>query len=153
MAGYWNDVMTLTTAGNVGIGTTTPIDKLAVNGNIRAKEVKVEITGWPDYVFENDYPLLSLESLDAYIQQYKHLPNVPPAAIIETEGLNLGEINKTLLQKIEELTLHLIAKDKEIRILNKSIQRLDQIENETSQLKSLVNELLKKQNERPTQLN
>lgn len=142
-AGYWNDVMTLTTTGNVGIGTTTPVDKLAVNGNVRAKEIKVEVTGWPDYVFKDDYALMSLQDLDNYINKNKHLPNIPSAAIVEAEGLNLGDMNKMLLQKIEELTLHLIAKDKEIGILNKYIQRLDKIENETSQLKMLVNELLK----------
>ncbi|WP_199120503.1 hypothetical protein [Pedobacter sp. ASV28] len=124
-AGYWNDVMTLKTNGNVGIGTTAPQEKLSVNGKIRAREVKIEPTAnWPDYVFEDSYSMPSLKELEAFIRQNKHLPEVPSAKEVAKEGLELGEMNKVLLKKIEELTLHLIQKEKELAETNKRIDQL-----------------------------
>ncbi len=101
--------------GNVGIGTATPTEKLSVNGKIRAKEIKVEATGWPDYVFEEDYKITSLSELENFIKKHKHLPEVPSAKEVEQNGVELGEMNKLLLKKIEELTLMLIEKDKELK--------------------------------------
>jgi hypothetical protein len=106
--------MSIRPNGFVGIGTVTPKEKLSVNGNIRSKEVKVEIENWPDFVFKNEYENMSLKNLEAYISQNKHLPGVPSAAEAQNDGISLGEMNKILLQKIEELTLHLIEKDKQV---------------------------------------
>lgn len=103
--------------GNVGVGTATPTSKLAVNGNIRAKEIKVEATNWPDYVFGEDYELKSLSELEGYINKYGHLPEIPKAAEVEADGVSLGEMNKLLLKKVEELTLYLIEQQKEINYL------------------------------------
>jgi len=100
--------------GNVGIGTATPTEKLAVNGKIRAKEIKVEPTGWSDYVFEDDYKIASLAEIEKYIKANKHLPEIPTAKEVAANGVDLGEMNKLLLKKVEELTLHLIQKDKEL---------------------------------------
>jgi len=96
--------------GNFGIGTTTPGEKLSVNGNIRAHEIKVEssATTWPDYVFDQDYDLPKLEYLKIFIAENKHLPNVPNATTVERDGVSLGEMNKILLQKVEELTLYML---------------------------------------------
>ncbi|RDC58446.1 hypothetical protein DU508_00105 [Pedobacter chinensis] len=99
--------------GNVGIGTTAPTEKLAVNGKIRAKEIKVETSNWPDYVFEEGYDVGKLEELESYIKKYKHLPGMPSAKAVESEGVELGEMNKLLVEKIEELTLHIIEIKKE----------------------------------------
>lgn len=122
----WADsYMNFLSNGNVGIGTESPSEKLAVNGNIRAKEVKVETANWPDYVFEEDYKILGLTELERFIKINKHLPDVPSASIIEQDGLNLGEMNKVLLKKIEELTLHLIQKDKDFKILQKQQAELN----------------------------
>jgi len=95
--------------GNVGIGTTDPLSKLAVNGKIRATEVKVltDITV-PDYVFESDYELRTLKETKEYIEENKHLPEIPSAAEIEENGIDLGDMNMKLLKKIEELTLYQI---------------------------------------------
>jgi hypothetical protein len=102
--------------GNVGIGTSNPTYKLSVNGNVRAKEVVVE-TGWADYVFDENYKLKDLSEVEKFIQQYKHLPNIPSATEIETKGLNLGEVQKKMMEKIEELTLYVIELKKEIELL------------------------------------
>ncbi|SEL95805.1 hypothetical protein [Parapedobacter koreensis] len=96
----------------VGIGTLNPAERLSVNGNIRAKEVKVEMANWPDYVFKKDYALPSLDEVDKYIQSHGHLPGMPTAQEAVANGVELGEMNRKLLEKVEELTLHLIEKDK-----------------------------------------
>lgn len=105
--GIWN------ASGNVGIGTVTPIDKLSVNGRIRAQEVKVENGNWPDYVFEKSYALSPLEEIEKHIQQNGHLPGIPSAAEVKANGIDLGEMNAKLLKKIEELTLYMIDLKKE----------------------------------------
>ena len=105
----------VTTNGNVGIGTTNPNQKLTVNGTIYGKEVKVDLSvPGPDYVFANNYQLQPLSELKTYIDQNKHLPEVPSAAAMEANGINLGEMNMLLLRKIEELTLYIIDQRKEL---------------------------------------
>lgn len=111
--------------GNVGIGTSNPTNELEVNGTIRSKEVKLEITNWPDYVFEPDYELRSLEATEEYIAENKHLPEIPSAEEIEANGVQLGEMNKLLLKKIEELTLHTIEQQKLIESQNQRITQLE----------------------------
>ncbi len=102
--------------GNLGLGTLdTRGFKLAVNGNIRAKEIKVEATNWPDYVFTDGYKIGTLADLESYIKANKHLPDMPDAKEVETQGLELGEVVKMQQKKIEELTLHLIDKDKQLQ--------------------------------------
>ena len=72
------------------------------------------LTGWPDYVFGDTYRLMTLEETEQYIRDNGHLPDVPSAAEVEEEGLSLGEMNKVLMQKVEELTLHVIELQKQI---------------------------------------
>jgi Uncharacterized conserved protein len=111
--------------GNVGIGTLSPQAKLAVNGDIFSKRVKVIQTGWPDYVFQPDYRLPSLLELEEYVKANRHLPDVPSAVEVEKNGLDLGETDKRLLQKIEELTLYLIEHQKTIRALQEKNAALE----------------------------
>nr|WP_315421958.1 hypothetical protein [uncultured Pedobacter sp.] len=126
--------------GNVGLGIFNPTDKLAVNGNIRAKEIKVEATNWPDYVFDQDYKILGLNELDAYIKQHKHLPEMPAAKEVEANGMALGELVKLQQKKIEELTLHLIDQNKKITIQNDGMHKQDE---KIAALESLLKTLIK----------
>jgi hypothetical protein len=104
--GIWN------ATGNVGIGTVTPgAFMLAVNGNVHAKQVNVDLNGFPDYVFDKNYTLPPLTDVKAYIDKNHHLPEIPTEQQIEKDGLNLGEMNKLLVKKVEELTLYLIERD------------------------------------------
>ncbi|MCW3465312.1 hypothetical protein [Chitinophaga nivalis] len=109
---------------NVGIGTSDPAYKLAVNGTIGAQRVKVTSTGWPDFVFREDYALPALKEVAAFIAAHRHLPDIPAAGEIEQEGHDLGEMNKKLLQKIEELTLYMIQQDKKLEAVRKELQQL-----------------------------
>lgn len=112
--------------GNVGIGTYSPKEKLSVNGKIRAKEVKVEpSTNWPDYVFDDAYKPLTLAEIANFIKQYKHLPEVPSAKAVAENGLELGEMNKILLKKVEELTLHLIEKERQLKAIEERLAKLE----------------------------
>jgi hypothetical protein len=127
--------------GNVGIGTTTPDELLSVNGTIHSKEVKVNLTGLPDYVFKPDYHLPTLSEVKTYIDKNSHLPEMPSAQEVEKNGLNLGEMNKLLLKKVEELTLYLIEKDKEAQT-QKEVNMM--LLNQIDELRKQVETLLKK---------
>ena len=108
--------------GNIGIGTSTPDNKLDVLGVIRANEVIVE-TGWADYVFQDDYKLKPLSEVEAFIKENKHLPSVPSAAKIQDKGAHVAELLTKMMEKIEELTLYSIEQKKEINELKR---RLDE---------------------------
>jgi hypothetical protein len=113
--------MRITKSGNVGIGTTNPANKLDVNGIIRAKEVKVE-SNWSDFVFEDNYNLPSLNHVESYIKENKHLPDVPSAKQVEEEGLSMSQMMAKQMQKIEELTLYVIEQNKQLSNQNKKLE-------------------------------
>ncbi|SUJ02441.1 Uncharacterised protein [Sphingobacterium spiritivorum] len=128
--------LNILTNGNVGIGTEDPTERLSVNGNIRAKEIKVETNNWPDYVFVEEYKLTPLAEVETFIKANKHLPDIPSAKEIEEEGLSVGEMNKLMMKKIEELTLYLIEVKKES----------EQHKKENQEMKILLNEILTNKN-------
>lgn len=109
-------------SGNVGIGTTTPSQKLSVNGSIRAKEVIVETAGWSDYVLAKDYALAPLSEVEEHIQKEGHLPGIPSAQEVADKGVGVGEMQAKLLAKIEELTLHMIEQEKHQRAQDELIE-------------------------------
>jgi hypothetical protein len=109
-----------TTEGGVGIGTPeVPIGyRMAVNGKIIAEGVKVELKSkWPDYVFDEGYLLKELSEVKKYINEHRHLPEVPSAAAIEKDGIDLGEMNALLLKKMEEMTLYIIKLEERVKEL------------------------------------
>lgn len=119
--------LTLTQDGKVGIGTQAPGSyKLAVEGKIGAREVQVTLTNpFPDYVFDSKYKLRSLFNLESYINENKHLPGVPSAAEVEKNGgVELGQMNAKLLEKVEELTLYIIEINKKVEKLEKENEAL-----------------------------
>jgi len=133
----------ITGAGMVGIGTREPLDKLDVrggirgttlnltgsmngkdinaNGIVRAREVKIELTGWSDFVFNEDYKLLSLSEVENHIKLHRHLPDIPTEKEVLDEGINIGEMQAKMLQKIEELTLYVIEQDKQNKELREQL--------------------------------
>ncbi len=114
------------TTGNVGIGTSVPDQKLTVKGKIHTEEVIVDLSiPGPDYVFEEDYDLMPLEKIEQFIQSNNHLPEIPSAAEMEENGVELGVMNMLLLKKIEELTLHTIQQQKLIDELYQKIENND----------------------------
>jgi len=134
----YRSVMFFDDSDNVGIGTENPDAKLDVNGTFKAqsatiagkitandmrienllcaKEIKVQLSNncWPDYVFSKDYNLMPLNEVEQFIAENQHLPSVPSAAEVEVNGIELGEMNATLLKKVEELTLYIIQMEKRL---------------------------------------
>ncbi|SMO46623.1 hypothetical protein SAMN06265379_101945 [Saccharicrinis carchari] len=108
--------MIIKSNGHIGIGTDSPNHKLDVAGTVRAEEIIIEAKGQTaDFVFEPDYQLRDLSEVETFIKDNKHLPDIPSASQMEEQGVNLAEMNKLLLQKVEELTLYAIEKDKEVK--------------------------------------
>jgi len=92
---------------------------LGVDGDIVAKKVIVQTTSWADEVFEENYKLATLEEVGAFIKQHKHLPEIPSEKEVLENGVSLGEMNKLLLKKVEELTLYMIAQQNQVNELMK----------------------------------
>ncbi len=124
-----NERLTITQSGNIGIGTTNPGNyKLAVEGTIGAREVKVTAEAWSDFVFHPTYKLRTLGEVEQFIKANNHLPEIPTEAEVKQNGVGLGEMNAKLLQKIEELTLYVIEQQKRIQELEKQNERISQLE-------------------------
>ncbi len=116
----WSEVNTTASySGEVAIGRATVPNgyKLAIEGHVRAREVRVDQETWPDYVFKEGYDLPTLEEIQEHIDEKGHLPNIPSANEVMANGIELGEMNRLLLEKIEELTLHVLQLKNEIEYL------------------------------------
>ena len=110
--------------GDVAIGTSAVPSgyKLAVDGHIRTREIRVDQDTWPDYVFEANYDLPTLEEIEKHIEEKGHLPSIPSAKEVEVNGTDLGEMDRLLLEKIEELTLYILKQQKEIDQLKDTVK-------------------------------
>lgn len=124
----FTEVLTIKQNGDVSIGTSDSRGyRLAIAGKAVAEEIVVKLQGsWPDYVFKNEYRLRTLAEVEKFVQKHKHLPEVPTAKDIQTNGLAVGEMNAILLKKIEEMTLYMIELRKENE---KLASRLEKVEN------------------------
>lgn len=139
--------MRINTSGNLLIGKATQTNltyKLDVQGTIRANKVVVNTTG-ADFVFSPSYNLLPLSDLQKFIEQQHHLPDIEPAAQMEKEGLNVGDNQIKLLQKIEELTLYIINKDQQIiteqKINQSQQQEIDSLKEQVRELTQLMSKI------------
>ncbi|WP_345954235.1 hypothetical protein [Mucilaginibacter sp. PAMB04168] len=137
-----NDNFFVFTNGSVGVNTASvPVGyKLAIAGNAIAESITVKLqSAWPDYVFKPSYYLPPLAALRAYVDKNYHLPDVPSAVEVSEMGINLGEMNKVLLRKVEELTLYLCDQDKEMKALKAKMKRTQiNQQKEIRQLKKLI---------------
>lgn len=125
------ELMRINQDGKVRIGSndrTTPTGyKLFVEEGILTEKVKVAVAGqvdWADYVFAPDYKLMPLEEVEKFTKENNHLPNVPSASEMVTNGLDVAKMDAKLLEKIEELTLYLIEQNKQIEVLKAEISSL-----------------------------
>jgi hypothetical protein len=139
---YGVERMRITNTGNIGIGTSVPGPyKLAVEGTLGARKIKVTMASpWADYVFEENYPLPTLEEVEQFIKTNKHLPGVPSAEEVDSDGLDLGDTQVILLKKIEELTLYILDQNRKMNDLtnkveeqNKKIKKLEEASPATNQ--------------------
>ncbi|MDX2188020.1 MAG: hypothetical protein SFV32_13885 [Opitutaceae bacterium] len=118
-------VMVLDRSGRLGLGTSSPTERLSVKGRVRAQEVIVETTGWADHVLAKDYPLASLSEVEAHIVKNGTLPGIPSSKEVADQGVSIGEMQAKLLEKVEEITLHLIALQKENAQLKAKVEQLE----------------------------
>ena len=125
-------------SNSIGIGTSTPDERLAVNGNIHTKEVRVDLIGWSDFVFNKDYNLPTLKEVEQHIKEKGHLKDIPSVEDVEENEIFLGDMNAKLLQKIEELTLYTIEQQKLIENQN---DKIDKLEKESTRLQTLSKRL------------
>ncbi len=106
--------------------TYPTFNALRINGDVVAKKVRVTQNVWADYVFADDFKLRPLAEVATFIGKNKHLPDVPSQTEITTNGLDLGEMQKIHMQKIEELTLYLLEQDKRIKLLEQKLLELSE---------------------------
>lgn len=127
--------------GNVGIGIDDPGHELDVVGTIRAHEVIVE-AGTADYVFEDGYKLRTLDEVEAHIAQHGHLPGVPSAADVARAGVSVGDSQRILLEKVEELTLYAIQQERRLEsqreVMLKKDNRINDLESRMGRFEALL---------------
>ena len=124
---YNKDIFTVYGNGKMTIANDSrTILQLESNGLLRMRHAKVDQDSWADYVFEEDYQLMDLKEVEAFVTTNKHLPEVPSEAEITAEGVNIAEMNVLLIKKIEELTLYTIQQQKDIEALRQEVKSLSQ---------------------------
>ena len=131
-------IMSIARDGNVGFGIDPDsMYKVQIAGHVRAEEIVVE-TGWADYVFEKDYSLKTLSEVNAFIERNGHLPGVPSAKEVESNGLEVGDMSRVFMEKIEELTLYTIDQDERLR---KQQEIIDDLLAQTQALRNELNDM------------
>lgn len=120
----WSKLVLESNSGITSIGNGSANSRLNVNGIVKAREINVTTAGWADDVFKEKYPLPNLSVLEKQIQSLGHLPGIPSAHEVKAEGVDLGDMNKKLLRKIEELTIYIINQDKRITELEKKASQI-----------------------------
>ena len=141
----------LNVAGSVGIGgVTNPQYTLTVSGNVAARNFITSQAVWNDKVFSPTYNLMPLSILESYVKEHKHLPEVAEEKVVLKNGVNIGEFQAQLLQKVEELTLYVIEQDKKNA---KLVSTVEALQKENVELKATTTELKQENKEIKTALN
>lgn len=116
----WVVMMELDSSGVLSLNNGAKI-----KGTLYTEQVIVSASSsWPDYVFDDDYKMMSLEEVESFVSENKHLPGIPTASEVQQEGQNLAEINRLLVEKVEELTLHMIDLNRENKAVKEEISAL-----------------------------
>ena len=120
---YWGTGRSATKPNFYSMYLSGQTGNLGLKGKLTCTEVEVKAGGWSDFVFNDDYKLKDLEEVESFIQENNHLPDIPSETEVIEKGINLGDMDAKLLQKIEELTLYTIQQEKEIKAL-KSLNKI-----------------------------
>lgn len=123
---HWN-VFSIVRNGDIQIGHTNDQVNVFLNGYMTARGVTVTTSGWPDYVFEDEYKLMSISDYGRYIRENKHLPGVPDAKEVEGKGLSLGDMQKTQMEKIEEQALYIVELENKVQTLENRLNKLEEL--------------------------
>jgi len=124
----WGKGFALKDNGQLYLGTELSVSsahqnyKLAVNGKVVCKELVVTLQNWADEVFDDDYRLMPLGDLKEYVKTYRHLPGIPAEQEVIKNGMEIGEINRSLLARIEELSLYVIRLNEDIQHIKQSVK-------------------------------
>jgi len=127
-AGSYTPRLTIAHTGEVAIGSAAVMATghlLSVDGKIACEEVRVEASdNWPDYVFTSGYVLRPLDEVKKHIAEEGRLPGFPAAGEIEANGFELGEMQRKMMEKIEELTLYILQQEEKMQSLQKQLDQL-----------------------------
>ncbi len=126
--------------GSIIYSSDIRADRQIVDGLLEAKEIKVTNAPGADFVFEDNYHLKDLSEVEAFIKANRHLPEIPSAAEMEEAGVNLAEMNKLLLMKVEELTLYAIEQK---AVAEKNEAEVDRLKAEMEEVRSSESEVRK----------
>jgi hypothetical protein len=139
----WRTDLVIKSSGDICMGTSSPAVgyRLSINGKVACEEVLVELdANWPDYVFTQDYNLMSLSDLEKNIRENNHLPGLPSAIEVEENGFHLADMQRRVLEKVEELTLYTIEQGKQIEDLkmknNRQEEQIQELQQKISRLES-----------------
>ncbi|MGD1842792.1 MAG: hypothetical protein ACFB0B_18125 [Thermonemataceae bacterium] len=131
-----------TNGGQVALGTTNVPEgfRMSINGKLVVEEMLVDLEAdWPDYVFEEDYALMPLAELQAYVRMHGHLPNIPSAQQVKADGgVYVGSMHQKLLEKIEELTLYTLEQEQKLSELSEKLKQYENLEAEVEALKKMM---------------
>lgn len=125
-ASAWSPKMKIKSNGQVEIGNYNEKGNLVVNGNVKCNSLRVTQNVWADYVFADDYKLMDLDAVDAFVKENKHLPNVPAASEIEGQDMDISKMNEMFMRKIEELTLYMIQLENENDQLQERLEAIEE---------------------------
>lgn len=124
-SGVMTDRMRVMQSGNVAIGLDTAVEKLAVNGKVKATGFVTDASSFPDYVFTPSYQLRTIDALAGYVKEHKRLPGMPSEKEVLGKGLDLAEVSVTTVEKVEELSLYIIQLNERIKQLEARLAGAD----------------------------